>query len=276
MDKSSYFLINLNEQKKRLISSLDELYRVGKSDNITRIEACGKKKAEFISYRYISQKAEDNIKNPLSTKIIPNYSAVGCAISHIKCWKYIIDNNIQHSFIVEDDIKINDDTKFKNDIFNIEKKVDNLKDKNILIVFNTIRCNNNTNYYTNYDSIYHIRNIHLNRICGMFCNTYYYYINLNMAKLLYNNLNNIDYQIDLEIGRFASSYIHCKDTIFLNYNTNSIGCNPKFKTSIQFHVIDLKELMNIFNISEDIANCIYLYIPDCFKKKRSNYYHYQS
>ena len=104
----NFLLINLHSEKKRLLSTLDELYKIEQSDTIIRIEACDNIKAEQISYRYISQNAEENIKNPISTGILPNYSAVGCAISHINCWKYIVDNDMDGGFIIEDDIQIND------------------------------------------------------------------------------------------------------------------------------------------------------------------------
>ena len=262
-------LINLNKDKSRLFSTLDELYAVGQSDYITRIEACDKKMAEMISYKYISHKAEENIENPISTGILPNYAAVGCAISHIKCWKYIIDNNIEDVFVVEDDIQINNIKKYKNDLCNIKRIIAKNKNQTLFIGFN-IRTNYKNDTYDYYQN-FKVDGIHLNRIQDMFCGTSYYYINNQMATLLYDSLININYQIDLEIGKLAKNYIYNPNIIFLNFNTNSLTTNSKFKSTIQFYNISLNELVNIFNISEDIADCIYKYIPDCFKSKREQF-----
>tara|TARA_B110000208_G_scaffold150585_1_gene181874 strand:+ start:264 stop:1088 length:825 start_codon:yes stop_codon:yes gene_type:complete len=271
--KFNFLLINLKGEKGRLINAIDELYSIEQSDSIIRIEACDKKKAEAISYQYISQKAEENIKNPICTGILPNYSAVGCAISHIKCWRYILDNNLESGLIVEDDIKINDVKKFKNNLWNINIFINNHKDKNLFLVFNSRRVNNKNNYnYNDYNcsNDFNLKNNNFDKIKDMFIGTHFYYINRNMAKFLHEKIINMDYQIDLEIGKLAGQYFWDKTNLFINYNTNALTINNKFKTSIQFYVISINELIEIFSISEDIANCIYQYIPYCFKKSRDN------
>jgi hypothetical protein len=67
----------------------------------------------------------ENIQNIENTLIMPNYSAVGCAISHRKCWKYIIDNNINDCIIVEDDIEITDEKLFDIDMNYLSHKINN-------------------------------------------------------------------------------------------------------------------------------------------------------
>jgi GR25 family glycosyltransferase involved in LPS biosynthesis len=272
--KSNFFLINLNSEKERLISVLDELYKVDLSDTLIRIEACDKKKAEIISYQYISQKAEENIKNPISTGILPNYAAVGCAISHIKCWKYIYDNNLEDGFIIEDDMKIQDIKNFKNDLWNIQRLINKNKSKKIFIGFNTkkilkkYRLRRDYDYDYDYYHNFKIGDKHLNQITDMFCGTYFYYVNRDMAKQLLDNLVNIDYQIDLEIGKLSKKFKYDHNNIFLNYNTDSLIHNNNLKSTIQFYILSIEDIMEIFNISEDIAIYIYKYIPNCFKKTR--------
>ena len=114
MDKYlNVLLINLHNRPDRLIHSLNELKKIGLSKEVTRIEACNVPKAKQKISEYISITAYQNIIDTKSTCILPNYSSVGCAISHINCWKYIVKNNIQNCIIAEDDNEIVNPNSFK-------------------------------------------------------------------------------------------------------------------------------------------------------------------
>ena len=106
-------LINLLDRPKRLHNAIKNLKKINLAENIIRIDACDKKTAKKIYYKFISEVAYDNITKKLeNTLILPTWGSVGCAISHIKSLKYIMDNKIEYAIIVEDDIEVIDIKKF--------------------------------------------------------------------------------------------------------------------------------------------------------------------
>lgn len=275
-------IINLHNKYKKLVHTYQELEKVNLNDITTRIIACNEVEAKTNGYKYLTPKAYANIKNLKSTVIIPNYRALACAMSHIKCWKYIIDNNIEDCLIIEDDVEITDIELFKinyNNINEIIKK--NKNNKALFITMNSKLIELNDIYDDIYNSsgilinkyndgknIYYKENI--KQICNVFTRTHFYYVNNKMAKIFYNELNNIDYQIDIEIGLLAKKYRYYYDKLFLNIQTNSIIQSKNFISSVQFYNITINEIISIFNINYDVASLIYDNIPDIYKKKKED------
>jgi GR25 family glycosyltransferase involved in LPS biosynthesis len=265
-------LINLENRPDRLIHTLKELRKVGLSKEVIRIEAINSNIAEELKCDYISEKAFNNINDITNTCILPNHSSLGCAISHINCWKYMINNNVDECIIVEDDIEIVNSQLFTIDINNIK----NIKNKiaydnpSIFIVFNSHKLDSNiTNYnsYSQYDYKFNSSNLNIIRfpIKGIF----FYYINLNMAKYFLKYIQQITYQIDIEIGLLSQNAN--EKTKFFNYNTYNLIQSNKFKTDIQTYLITSKDIGHILNIPDCIADIIFEYIPNIFKYNIQNF-----
>tara|TARA_B110000208_G_C11798478_1_gene440730 strand:+ start:5742 stop:6611 length:870 start_codon:yes stop_codon:yes gene_type:complete len=264
-------LINLDTQPKRLINTLNELKKIDENDYIIRINACSDEKAKQQYYKYISSAALNNINNIQNTAILPNYAAVGCAISHIKCWEYIVNNNLETTIIMEDDIEFKNESKFKIEFNKIKKLIKKHNDIAFFFTLNSLQKKNTNSNYCYCETEKSILNteLEIEKIRNVFIGTFFYLINNKMAKLLLDNIYNIKYQIDIEIGLFAKKYIYNDNkAIFLNIKTDTLQISKKFKSTIQYYNITLQELEDIFSISEDIALCIYNYIPTCFKKNK--------
>ena len=107
------FIINLKQNDKRLHKTLKEIEKINFDNFYTIFKAVDTKYVETHFFDYISINAYNNILNPKSTTILHNLSSVACAISHINVWKHIIENNIKHCFIIEDDLKITNHNMFK-------------------------------------------------------------------------------------------------------------------------------------------------------------------
>jgi len=279
MTNNFKLLINLHNKPNRLIHSINQLRKVDFTNNIVRIEACTEEKAKLEMHKYLSRKAYNNISNIQSTTIIPNYRALACAISHINCWK-LIQSNFSEGFIIEDDLEISNPDLFKLDMYYIKKiiKKHNKSNKALLITFNSKSIMVEEDYYddqTIYNLFYDVynennyyRNINktfCHNISGPIYGTHFYYINYEMATLLLHNINELTYQIDIEIGLIAKKKSSYGCNIFININMEYIKQSKKFKSDIQLYRITLCEISSLLNIPEDIARIIYDFIPKCLK-----------
>ena len=172
------FLINLHQRKERLNHTLNELKTVNLSNTVIRIEGCDSKKAEMLKHEYSCIDVYNNKEVKLkSLNIIPTWSSLGCAISHVQCWKSILDMNIDYALICEDDLHIIDKNKFLynyNYGNNFLKNNINKSDNPIFISLDG-KCKDK---HLIKDNIYSIH--------GPFIGTACYIINKYMAKLLLN------------------------------------------------------------------------------------------
>ena len=279
-------IINLQNRTDRLINVYQQLDSIGLSDSTIRIKAVDKNEATEHT-NILSTKACANIIDIKDTCIMPNFSALGCALSHMKCWRYIIDNNLEDGLIVEDDIKITDPLAFKLDLTTIRNYIISDKkhttyNKPLFLVFNPM-FNNNRNidlsdngywYSNNYnDYMNGYENKYENNIvyhlCQPFTGTYMYYINRYMAVYLLNNIITLTYQLDIEIGILSNRYD--SNELFHAYNTKYITTD-NMGTDIQTYLIENTNLRSILrnehNIPEDITDIVYSYLPNIFTNQR--------
>jgi GR25 family glycosyltransferase involved in LPS biosynthesis len=276
------FIINLPNRKTRLINTISELERVSLGENIIRELAVTSDEAYEKRYQYLSYEAIKNIKNPKSTQIIPSYKALACAISHINVWKKILDLDLKYAIVVEDDILIKDIEKFKIWYNNIKNNIDLEKNENngYFVTFGSKILdieNENNNYYNQYtDNIsnLNIENESIENIRGRFMSSHFYFINQNMIKYLLQNIHNLTYQIDIQIGIIAGKILttyrtEFKHHKFLNINTNCIQQNTNYISDIQFYKISPKELFSIlnkkYNVPLELIEKIIFFIPDIYK-----------
>ena len=86
-------IINLKKRKDRLQNVKKELSKseLINKNNIIIVDAIDSENAKKEKYNYITQEAYNNILFGKSTTLLPTWGAVGCAISHIKCWDLIVE-----------------------------------------------------------------------------------------------------------------------------------------------------------------------------------------
>ena len=261
MSEYNNFLINLSNRPERLINSLKQLKKVGLSDYLVRIEAYDHKMSKKEISEYLSLEGYDNIKNLKNIFNIPNLNALGCAISHIKCWEYISDKATKNNFIFEDNIKITDSVAFKIDLKKLKSIVEENYNIPIFITFNSRQLVFSNKFFTsNLDDC-------LEKIKNPFIGLNFYYINVRMARLLLRHLKTITRQIDIEIGLLANK-INSSRNEFSIFKTNSIERNKNYTSDIQFYILSSNELCKLINLPEEICLKIYDFIPNIYKINR--------
>jgi len=283
MQSHNVLLINLASRPSRLIHALTELRKVDLAHNVTRIEATDHVDAEHLAYNHISDKAMSNILDPSSTCVLPNYASVGCAVSHINCWKYIINTYMDDCFIAEDDVEFVDPVAFKIEMsYMLESVKKNTKP--LFITFNSVPIKTLSSYYggfvvlpssapaTNLSSqpLSHrgMPSRRINRTHGPFTGMHFYYINRPMCEYLVNYMRCITYQIDIEIGLFANQNQYAMTHMFMNYETQSVTQSNRFESDIQYYTLTVPQIVDYTGLPCDVARIIYSYLPDCFKKSR--------
>lgn len=250
------YLINLKYREDRLLHSLNELRKVNLADKIIRKEACDKIRAKKLAHRFTTSKVKNNIEVKLkSTKIMPTWSSLGCAISHYECWEDMINKNYNYSLILEDDIEITNLDKF---LFSINDSIRILNQRsytysNNLSLFISLNSNISSDNTQVKDDMYQI----YNEFTGTSC----YLINNKCARLLCEIIP-FEYQLDIHIGKNISrlSYKHESKYIVIN---NSGITNKYFLSDVQYYFIKLIELENILNclFPIEIIENIYNFLP---------------
>lgn len=267
-------IINLQHRTDRLLNIYNQLDSIGLADTTIRIKAIDKNEA-LKHINMLSPEVCTNINDIYSTSIIPNFSAFGCALSHMKCWKHIIDNNLEDGIILEDDIKIVDPVLFRLDLIKVNHYISESETSDpIILLFNpdfSINMNINDMYNAEY-RYYNSHNINNNnniyQIISPFTNTSMYYINRHMAKYLLEKITTLTYQIDIELGYISS---RCPNNIaFYGYNTTNLTTNM-MGTDIQTYLISIaileQTITQCIDMPKELINIIYDYIPAIFKKK---------
>lgn len=89
-------VINLDRDQDRLEHIKKTLQKYGLQDRLIRIPAI-----------LGSELTKDDLKT-INNPITMQSGAIGCGMSHKNAWKYMIDNNIPHALILEDDATINE------------------------------------------------------------------------------------------------------------------------------------------------------------------------
>ena len=185
------FYINLESRSDRK-QHIEDIAKKFDIKNITRIPAISIKSLDdVIKYKGIidtnsyNMLVKQNItRNRLHHSDLTNGS-VGCFLSHLQCYKNIVNNNIPYAFIMEDDLEINCD---KNTYYKILSDIDIPEDADIILLFGLI--------------IEKDKDItdKLKKINFFNCLTFYFITNKGARKLL-ENLKPIKMQIDAQISR---------------------------------------------------------------------------
>jgi GR25 family glycosyltransferase involved in LPS biosynthesis len=107
-DKILY--INLDHRLDRKKNVEDQLKKLNLMDITTRIDAVNGKKLDLdkIPKELISARGIRDAKEGKKLYLYLTMGAIGCALSHKKCYQYIVDNNINKCLILEDDLTFDD------------------------------------------------------------------------------------------------------------------------------------------------------------------------
>ena len=208
MNQYPLLVINLNERKNRLISCENELNKISLPIEIIKINTCDAIEAKKNAYTYISYNSYKNLTETLfSTKVLPTWGAVGCAISHIRCWEYIAKNNLDFAFICEDDIHIKDEIKFNFKMMqciNYHKKnlIDNIHINSMvnlpLIFFFSNEYNNQNLTSSRKLTSNPTMGTDIKRVYEFINQIHFYSLNKVLAEILLAIILPITYQIDID------------------------------------------------------------------------------
>lgn len=251
------YIINLKNKEKDLIRCLREIRKLDIFKNIIITEAVNKDEAKKKSYNTITKDAYNNIEVSLkSIDVLPTWSSVGCALSHKKCWEDIVKKNLKYGIICEDDTKITNINNFKYTFYNCLNKT----------IKHSKKYSNGC--FTTFNSKVKEINVFSNKIIGIFTGLSFYIIDNICAKKLIE-LFPITNQIDVEIGLNKESI----DLFNIPSIESGVG-NYDHISSVQYHFIELKDLIKCLNIilPNELIKKIYNFLP----KKNSLVNHYSN
>ena len=192
-------VINLDKDKKRYDKIIKDLRKYNLDTLVTRINGV-----------YGKEISEEVLQNYGVYNLRKNKSEAGCALSHHKAWKHILDNNLEYSLILEDDATLND-------LINNLDKIEIPFDVELLYlgyhfrIYNTQKnlCSrilnediNELNHIKINEHIYKVSNVDI-KIVGC----YGYLLSNKGAKKLYNNYK-LDNVVDEFVPSFGSSHLN--------------------------------------------------------------------
>ena len=260
------FIINIKQNKKRLQSTLHELQKILFDDFYTIINAITPKDIQNPE-EYIDYKTYMNILNPTQSIMLPTFGSLACALSHMKVWKHIVQNNIKEAFIIEDDIMITNKVKFKFDLQMMYQFIHNT-DSKLFFTFGSKHFKKLYSRYYRYDEPFTIQQQNdskepITQISGPIIGTHFYYVNKDACLYFLNHIQKIKYQIDIEIGLLSHRLN------MYNLNTSAIQQNKTFKSNVQLPLLSLEEVHDLFKSrlkSKYITRMIFSYIPYLFRQ----------
>ena len=248
--KLPFFVINLKNRPDRWNSTLNQLDKIEPLiDKIIKINATNAESAKRQKYNYLSKMAYHNLQDTKSTSIIPTYGALGCAISHIFCWKYMIKNKINCAIICEDDLHIKDESLCY-DILESYYSIRELESKHMFNNIISFDANTEKAQYKLYNKMYNLYQINTGHITKL----HFYMLNLNCAEYLLSNILPITFQIDVQIcKKFIGA---CKYNLFLFNKETGLTEQKKFTSNVQYFIPTLKFIKKIFENIFDSDGCI--------------------
>ena len=254
-------LINLETNKDRKLHSLQQFTKCGLENQLQIINATNPTQAQQQKHNYISLQANNNIEKLfINDAILPTWGAVGCAISHSRCWEYIIENDLPYAMICEDDIEIVDIDNF---LFTVNRAImyhkNFLYDKSLPDQEN--HSFNGNNLMTVIDGNILNTNTKIDRrIKTPFTHSHCYIINQECCRYFLHKLIPITYQIDYQMGFLAQKE---PNNVFI-YNIINGGTKQsnKFYSDTQYIFLSLSSLKKILtNIPDEACEIIHKYLP---------------
>ena len=190
-----------------------------------------------------------------------------------KIWKYIVQNDIKESWIIEDDAQIKNIDMFYLQLQQAKYYIGRHKQEKLFLSMSSKPISIQDSFYPSYEQKIINDNENINSsfsmIQGPIIGLHFYYVNNKMCRYLLKHLSFITYQIDLEIGLFAMRNLH-NSSMFLYANDVNISQNKHFQTNIQFDLIDLQKLKHALEniLGFNLIKLVYAYIPYVYKVSR--------
>jgi len=268
-------LINLNDNIDRKLHSLQQFTKCGLENQLHIINATNPIQVQQQKHNYISLQANNNIeKQFINDAILPTWGAVGCAISHCRCWNYIIENDLPYAMICEDDIEIVDIDNF---LFTVNRAI--MYHKNFLYDKSLPDLDkhsfNGNNLMTVIDGYILNTNTKIDRrIKTPFSHSHCYIINQECCRFFLHKLIPITHQIDYQIGFLADTNI--TDLYIYNIVNGGTKQSNQFYSDTQYMYLSLSSLKKILStIPDEACERIYLYLPkknkQCYQTICSNH-----
>ena len=185
------FIINLKESADRRQYMIEEMKKTNLQYEF--FDAVSGKDIKNIEEVYDHEYAVTKAGSPL------NLGEIGCAMSHLLIYKKMIDENIERTLILEDDIIISE--KFDEIIKEILEF--NLQNSVILLGQSSKKLKKKI-YKTKLDPLYT-----LSKIFNSACGTYGYIIDNKAAERLYDFNYPVKYAADMWHILAVYKHIHC-------------------------------------------------------------------
>jgi len=162
-------------------------------------------------------------------------SMIGCMLSHIKCWKYIVDHKLPFAIILEDDFILD-----QSDFYNKTKKLINNTPKDWdIILLGCFFCNQDNNdimskFIMNIITPSGKSQQKVNNLVykpKTWSGAHAYVLNLEGAKKLLNALPKASYHVDMELSRLSNLELYAVIDPIVKQNTTGGSNNT---TSVPF------------------------------------------
>ena len=235
-DKILY--INMNKRKDRNLNIINLLTKYNLLDISERIEGIDGNKLKMndtIVKQNITKTGINDVINNNGLYITLTKGGIGCALSHKKCYEYIIKNNINHCLILEDDIILPNDfiqrlKYLSNNYVSLDENYDML-----FLGYHNAHINTKIDNYEFY--------FKPERIYGLFG----YIVSLEGAKKLLN-IFPLTLQIDSEISNNLNKLnAYCLNKNFCMIYSEPSSSVSQFGTDIQVYH-NMVNMMDIYII----------------------------
>ncbi len=254
------FCINLKHQKERWNKANNQFSL--QNIEVEQIEAVygNELNIEKFSINDRTKFLLNNISERSSHDEINTIGAIGCYLSHVKCWKNIVENNFPCAIIFEDDLIFQDNFqyKFNNYMSNLPNDID-------LFSFGYQNLRNSCSF----SPLDENRENFLK--CTKFWGTTAYYITNKCCKILLENA----FPIKMHVDAFISSMYNCNKINLLFSKESLVIQDPDEGTNIQLHYCtkcedenvvgfvtkESKETKNVYFIIIFVIICIMILIP---------------
>lgn len=191
-----YLCINLNKDKYRYNKFMKMMEKINLKD-VVRIEGVVGKN---VPIEQVNKMMTIYAKNVLTRKLprethehFNTYGALGCYLSHVKCWRYIVDNDLDNAIIFEDDAVVNLTNFYKN----FSPIMKELQDEKADVCFLGYINRTKLNIYSN----------NLYKLDDMIFQAHAYYISNHGARILLNNCFPVEMHVDSYIPIMCIYYL---------------------------------------------------------------------
>lgn len=149
-------------------------------------------------------------------------SMIGCMLSHIKCWQYIVDQNIPYAIILEDDFVLDQSTFYQK----VNQLISNTPKNWDVILLGCFLCDEKENdliakFFMSIHAPFGKRRPINDFVYKpkTWSGTHAYVLNINAAKKLLYSLPRASYHVDYEMSKLENLNLYAAVHPFVRQNT---------------------------------------------------------